>query len=81
MPGLRQFARELRARAIGRRVAGFAAISRAAIQGEATSVATLSTSQIATMLNSAALCTRSAGIATSASGTRKNSEMPQSVFM
>ena len=45
------------------------------------SVATLSTSQIAAMLNRLALCTRKVGIATSASGTRKNSEMPQSVFM
>ena len=51
------------------------------MEGEAASAASVTTSQIAAMRNSAILCRRSDGIATSASGVRKNSEIPQSVFI
>ena len=82
LPGFRQFARELRARAIAASaLLGLCSISRTAMRGAAASVASDSTSQIAVMRNKAPAGMRSEGIATSASGTRKNSEMPQSVFI
>ncbi|WP_456749263.1 hypothetical protein [Bradyrhizobium sp. USDA 4341] len=52
-----------------------------AMLGAAISVAIVATNHTAVIENSAMRGKRSEGIATSASGTRKNSGMPQSVLM